>query len=59
MDQQLYARSITKRFGIDKTAIVPATAGVKSLSKEHDPKSPGKKEEMTEIPYREAVGELM
>ena len=42
-DQLLYARAITERFGIDKTAMVPATAGVKPLSKEHGP-NPGGRE---------------
>ena len=58
-DQHLYGRTITERFGIDKTAMVPATAGVKPLSEEHGPKTPEEKEEMTKIAYREAVGALM
>ena len=57
-DQHLYARTIAKRFGIDKTAMVPATAGVKLLLKEHGPKTPEDKEEITKIPYREVVGHL-
>ena len=55
----LYARTITEPFGNDKIAMVPATAGVKPLSKEHGPKSPEEKEEMTKIPYREAVRALV
>ena len=58
-DQHLYARTITERFGIDKTAMVPATAGVKMLSKEYGPKPPEEKEKMTNILYREVVGEFM
>ena len=58
-DQHLYARTITERFGIDKTAMVLATAGVKPLSKEHSPKTSEEEEEMTKITYREAVGALM
>ena len=58
-DQNLEARTITDRFGIDKTAMVPVMEGVKPLSKEHCPKKPQEKEEMTKIPYRKAVGALM
>ena len=38
--QHLYARTITERLGIDRTAMAPATAGVKPLSKGHGPKTP-------------------
>ena len=55
---QHHARTITESFEIDKTTMVPATTGVKPLSKEHGPKTPKEKEEMTKIPYREAVGNL-
>ena len=59
-NQYLYVRTITERFGIGKTAMVPATAGGKSLSKEHGSKTPEEKGKMTKIPYREAVvGALM
>ena len=58
-DQHPYARTITKQFGIDKTAMVPATIGVESLSEEHGPKTPEEKKHMTKIPYREAVEALM
>ena len=58
-DQHLYARTITERFGMDKTTIVPATAGVKPLSKEHGPKTSEEKEGTTKVPYREAVGVLI
>ena len=57
--QHLYARTITERLGIDKTAMAPATAGLKALSKGHGPKTPSEKKLMTKIPYREAVGALM
>ena len=58
-DQHLYAWTITERFKTVKTAIVPATAGVKPLSTENGPKTPEEKEKMAKIPYREAVGALM
>ena len=58
-DQHIYARTITERFGIGETAMVPVTEGVKPLSKEHGLKTTEEKEEMTKIPYREAVGALM
>ena len=58
-DQHLYARTISERFGIDKATMVAATTGVKPLSKEHDPKTPEEKEDMTKISYREAVGARM
>ena len=49
----------TERFEMDKTAMVPATAGVKPLSKEHGPKTPEEKGEMTKILYREAIRALI
>ena len=58
-DQLLYARTITERFGVDKTVMVPATAGGKPLSKEHGPKTPEEKEVITKIPYRKVVGALL
>ena len=39
-DQHLYLRTIIDRFGIDKTAMVPATTGGPPLSKEDGPKTP-------------------
>ena len=58
-DQHFYARTSIERFGIDKTAMVTATTGVKPLSKVHGPKTPEEKQEMMKIPYREAVGAFM
>ena len=55
LEQHLYTRAITERFGIDNTALVPATAGVQPLSKEKVPKTPEEKEVITKIPSREAV----
>ena len=50
-DQHLYARTVTERFGIDKTAMVSATADVKPLSKKHGPKTPEEEKGTTKIPY--------
>lgn len=54
-DQHLYAQTITDRFEINKTTMVPATAAVKPLSKEDGPQTAEEREEMHGIPYREAV----
>lgn len=58
-DHHLYAQTITDRFEINKINInmVPATVGVKPLSKEVGSQTP-EKEEKRGIPYREAVGAL-
>ena len=56
-DQYLHARTITERFGVSKTAIVPSTpGGVKLLSKEHVPKPPEENDKMTNIPHLEVMG---
>ena len=48
-----------ERFRIDNTTMIRATVGVKPLLKEHGPKIPDEKEEITNIPYREAKGAFM
>ena len=48
--QHLYARTITERFGIDRTAMVPATAGVKPLSKNHGPKTRRSRKKRRRLP---------
>ena len=42
-DQHLYAQAFTELFGIGKTAMLPATAGVKPLSKEDGNRTPEEK----------------
>lgn len=46
-------------FNITKTSMIPATAGVKALTKKDVPQHPKEAEEMREIPYREVVGSLI
>ena len=42
-----------------KTSSTPAATGIKPLSKKDGAKTPAEREEMENIPYREAVGALM
>lgn len=58
-NQHLYVRTTTERFKIDKTAMVPAGAGEKPVSKKNGPKPSEKREEIAKTPYAEALGMLM
>ena len=58
-DQHIYAETVAKRFNVSKTSMIPTATGVKALSKEDGPKNSEEREEMSRVPYREAVGALM
>ena len=59
LDQNLYVKSMVKRFDVKKTTKIPAASGVPTLSKADKPQNPEEKEEMRKFPYREVVGALM
>ena len=58
-DQQRYAQTVTERFEIRKTSVIPVPTGKAPLSKADGPQNDRKIAEMRGIPYREAVGALM
>ena len=59
LDQHLYVESMVKRFDLKKATKIPAASGVPTLSQADEQRNPGEKEEMRNLPYREAVGALM
>jgi len=59
LDQHVYVQTVADRFQVTKTSSTPAATGIKPLSKEDGAKTPAEREEMENIPYREAVGALM
>lgn len=60
LDQQAYIKSILKEFNMSTCHPIktPMLAGAK-LSKEMEPQTVDEREEMSHIPYREAVGKLL
>ena len=58
-DQQRYAQTVTERFEIRKTSVIPVSTGKAPLSKADGPQNDAEIAEMRDIPYREAVGALM
>jgi hypothetical protein len=60
LDQEQYIESILSRFGFSNCKAVQTPMNPKEvLSKDDCPKSPEEVEEMTDIPYQEAIGCLM
>ena len=59
LDQQRYAQTVTERFGIQKTSVIPVPTGKAPLSKADGPQNNAEIAEMRGISYREAVGALM
>ena len=58
-DQHIYAETVSKRFNVTETGMIPMATGMKPLSKEDGPKNPKERKGMRRIPYREAVGTLI
>ena len=58
-DQQRYAQTVTERFEIRKTSVIPVPTGKVRLSKPDGPQNDAEIAEMRGIPYREAVGAFM
>ena len=58
-DQQRYAQTVTERFEIQKTSVIPVPTGKTPLSKADGPQNNAEIAEMCGISYREAVGALM
>ena len=56
-DQQRFAQTVTERFEIRKTSVIPVPTG--KASKADGPQNDAEIAEMRGIPYREAVGVLM
>ena len=48
-----------EKFSVEKTNTIPASLEVPTLSKADEPQTPEEKEEMLNLPYREAVGALV
>ena len=48
-----------EKFGVEKTNTIPASLKVPTLSKADKSQTPEEKEEMLNLPYREAVGALV
>lgn len=59
MDQHLYVQTLTDRFGVYKTSVVPAITGEVQLSKRNSPHTSDEEEEMRGLSYRETVRALM
>ena len=59
LDQQRYGQTVTERFAIRKTSVIPVPTGKEPLSKADGPQNDAELAEMRGIPYREAVGALM
>ena len=59
LDQDFYMKSIVLKFGFKKTSRILASSGLPTLSKADDPHTAEEKEDMSEFPYREAMGALM
>ena len=57
-DQQRYAQTVTERFEIRKTSVIPVSTGRAPLLKADGPQNNAEIAEMRSIPYREAVGVL-
>ena len=58
-DQHRNAQTVTKRFEIRKTSVIPVLTVRAPLSKADGPQNDAEIAEMCGIPYREAVGVLM
>ena len=58
-DQHIYAETMSKRFNMTETGMIPMATWMKPLSKEDGPKNPKERKGMRRIPYREAVGTLI
>ena len=58
-DQQRYTQTVTERFEIRETSVIPVFTGKTSLSKVDGPQNDAEIAEMRGIPYREAVGALI
>ena len=58
-DQQRYAQTVTERFEIRKTSVIPVSTGRPPLLKADRPQNDTEIAKMRGIPYREAVGALM
>ena len=55
-DQQRHAQTVTERFEIRKTSVIPVSAGRAPLSTADGPQNDDEISKMRGIPYREAVG---
>ncbi|CAN0306768.1 unnamed protein product [Ascophyllum nodosum] len=58
-DQQRYAQTVTERFEIRNTSVIPISTGKAPLSKAGGSQNDAETAEIRGIPYREAMGALM
>ena len=59
INQRRYTQTLAKRFDMQKTGIIPALTGAAPLSKAEVPRTDMDTEELRNVLFREAVGELI